>query len=563
MYSTIPRPESVSQPSSAVLNRFSNFRDPQSVSSPLSMYNNSPVFTPTIASPALPKVFSSQLNSPRNFNHRDGRTHIKSKTCHGFGEIFKVPSSPSDYLTSYATNNSNPTLPGSSTNSTWTLKSPTEFSRRRSHTTPALPITDIPKHDHYQSFGQNSPYGNNPQPFVDMMSVPEADLAFTLEEPSSNLFYTKETNGNQYTARAFEVTSETNLSPVNAGQEGSEISSPAIKMATLVSKPIAGQKHKNGGNGSTGVRKAKVENNEKSDAPAVSVTPGGYARKYACVWDGCGKAFTTSGHLARHNRIHTGEKRYECLMSGCHSRFSRQDNMLQHYRTHLSGKCRRLPSVSSTASSNDSKRASERRSREKMQSSSHDTDSSSNRRSKELSDSVVENEFSNMIDFHDPAPIPAPPPISDEFPLVYDDSTSFTNPSTYTFPPYPPFELQAAELIMDEPEGFRTHGMNTYLSQDRGFPSSAWPFDYGDQSSQQVFAASQSYRESDMVNNPFGNSFTNLQYSLPDVPQDLQELYERNPYDVNHQDTSSFSFSLPRSLQSEGDQYLGFEGNHS
>ncbi|KAI8457602.1 hypothetical protein BY996DRAFT_6899711 [Phakopsora pachyrhizi] len=93
-------------------------------------------------------------------------------------------------------------------------------------------------------------------------------------------------------------------------------------------------------------------------ANQVSITPAGYARKYGCTWDGCGKAFTTSGHLARHNRIHTGEKRYECAMPNCKSRFSRQDNMLQHYRTHLSQKSRRVASVSSSGSTNESKNAS-------------------------------------------------------------------------------------------------------------------------------------------------------------------------------------------------------------
>ncbi|KAG0670505.1 hypothetical protein C6P45_002247 [Maudiozyma exigua] len=56
-------------------------------------------------------------------------------------------------------------------------------------------------------------------------------------------------------------------------------------------------------------------------------------RKYRCTV--CSKGFTTSGHLARHNRIHTGEKNHACPYNNCKQRFSRQDNCLQHYRTHF------------------------------------------------------------------------------------------------------------------------------------------------------------------------------------------------------------------------------------
>lgn len=56
-------------------------------------------------------------------------------------------------------------------------------------------------------------------------------------------------------------------------------------------------------------------------------------RKHRCRV--CKRSFTTSGHLTRHNRIHTGEKNHLCRYPGCGQRFSRHDNCLQHYRIHL------------------------------------------------------------------------------------------------------------------------------------------------------------------------------------------------------------------------------------
>lgn len=43
----------------------------------------------------------------------------------------------------------------------------------------------------------------------------------------------------------------------------------------------------------------------------------------------CSKAFTTSGHLARHIRVHTGERNHKCPFPGCETRCSRQDNLQQ------------------------------------------------------------------------------------------------------------------------------------------------------------------------------------------------------------------------------------------
>ncbi|EPS40465.1 hypothetical protein H072_5692 [Dactylellina haptotyla CBS 200.50] len=72
------------------------------------------------------------------------------------------------------------------------------------------------------------------------------------------------------------------------------------------------------------------DEDEDSSNPAIKKS----VRKYTCH---CGKSFTTSGHLARHTRIHTGEKNYECPQPGCGARFSRQDNCMQHFRTHQGG----------------------------------------------------------------------------------------------------------------------------------------------------------------------------------------------------------------------------------
>ncbi|KAL1920690.1 uncharacterized protein VTP21DRAFT_1067 [Calcarisporiella thermophila] len=88
-----------------------------------------------------------------------------------------------------------------------------------------------------------------------------------------------------------------------------------------------------------GARVSLLNEDQASSSSPSTPTPSA-KRKYACNYPGCGKSFTTSGHLARHNRIHTGEKNFPCLVPGCTSRFSRQDNMLQHMRTHLTVKRR-------------------------------------------------------------------------------------------------------------------------------------------------------------------------------------------------------------------------------
>ncbi|KAL6950112.1 hypothetical protein ACO0QE_000786 [Hanseniaspora vineae] len=80
-------------------------------------------------------------------------------------------------------------------------------------------------------------------------------------------------------------------------------------------------------------RKTKVTPKKSNKTKVTNKT-----RRYVCEVctkeSGEVKAFTTSGHLARHKRIHSGEKNFACTFPGCEQRFSRRDNRNQHYKTH-------------------------------------------------------------------------------------------------------------------------------------------------------------------------------------------------------------------------------------
>jgi len=56
------------------------------------------------------------------------------------------------------------------------------------------------------------------------------------------------------------------------------------------------------------------------------------ARPYACRFAGCTWRFSRSDELARHERIHTGQRPFECRV--CRRAFSRADHLRTHYRTH-------------------------------------------------------------------------------------------------------------------------------------------------------------------------------------------------------------------------------------
>lgn len=78
----------------------------------------------------------------------------------------------------------------------------------------------------------------------------------------------------------------------------------------------------------------RLPSQQRLHATASIDAAGCCIKKFHCHVEACGKSFTTSGHLARHNRIHTGERRFQCPVTECAARFSRHDNLTTHIKTH-------------------------------------------------------------------------------------------------------------------------------------------------------------------------------------------------------------------------------------
>ncbi|KAJ7677050.1 hypothetical protein DFH06DRAFT_976445, partial [Mycena polygramma] len=63
--------------------------------------------------------------------------------------------------------------------------------------------------------------------------------------------------------------------------------------------------------------------------PAPETTPEARSSQKPYECDDCDKSFRTSGHLARHRRVHVGDRHHACPFPGCKTRCSRKDNLTQ------------------------------------------------------------------------------------------------------------------------------------------------------------------------------------------------------------------------------------------
>ncbi|KAI9320599.1 hypothetical protein BX666DRAFT_1909458 [Dichotomocladium elegans] len=58
------------------------------------------------------------------------------------------------------------------------------------------------------------------------------------------------------------------------------------------------------------------------------------ARAYVCAEEGCGRAFATSQHLRRHEKLHSAPTPYECTWEGCTAAFSKKNQLRRHICYH-------------------------------------------------------------------------------------------------------------------------------------------------------------------------------------------------------------------------------------
>ncbi|KAI9351504.1 hypothetical protein BDR26DRAFT_851183 [Obelidium mucronatum] len=57
-------------------------------------------------------------------------------------------------------------------------------------------------------------------------------------------------------------------------------------------------------------------------------------QRYRCSFEGCGKDYSTKGHLLRHRKSHSSVRPFSCEVPGCDRVFTRSDCQKAHIQTH-------------------------------------------------------------------------------------------------------------------------------------------------------------------------------------------------------------------------------------
>jgi len=71
-------------------------------------------------------------------------------------------------------------------------------------------------------------------------------------------------------------------------------------------------------------------------ASPFGASPSSATKSFVCLVPDCGRSFSRSDELARHGRVHSGERPFAC--SVCCRTFSRRDHLSTHVRTHTGEK---------------------------------------------------------------------------------------------------------------------------------------------------------------------------------------------------------------------------------
>ncbi|KAK2175118.1 hypothetical protein NP493_746g00011 [Ridgeia piscesae] len=66
-------------------------------------------------------------------------------------------------------------------------------------------------------------------------------------------------------------------------------------------------------------------------------------KAYKCLYEGCGRLYTTQHHLKVHERSHTGDRPFKCDFSGCNKAFATGYGLKSHTRVHTGEKPYKCP----------------------------------------------------------------------------------------------------------------------------------------------------------------------------------------------------------------------------